>query len=76
MQKMQIISFFNLTVRVYINHIRYVLKQAKFCTNLGPCTENGQTLGSYVYQRLIYGTHKIVVSETTRPRAYLAGSIT
>ena len=31
----------------------------------------GPTLGSHVLHRLIYGTLKIVLSETTEPRVYI-----
>ena len=37
----------------------------------GPCAKTGHTLRSHVLHRLIYGTLKIVYSETTEPRVYI-----
>ena len=41
------------------------------CSHNGPCAKTGPTLRSHVLYRLIYGTLKIVYSETTEPRVYI-----
>ena len=41
------------------------------CSHNGPCAKTGPTLRSHVLHRLIYGTLKIVYSETTEPRVYI-----
>ena len=41
------------------------------CSHNGPCAKTGPTLRLHVLQRLIYGTLKLVYSETTEPRVYI-----
>ena len=41
------------------------------CSHNGPCAKTGPTLRSHVLHRLIYGTLRIVYSETTEPRVYI-----
>ena len=41
------------------------------CSHNGPFAKTGPTLRSHVLHRFIYGTLKIVYSETTEPRVYI-----